>query len=89
MKMKNTLILLFFVLGGIIFGALLANLTAGIPFLSWLAFGEHIGIGAANPIVLDLSVIRLTFGLEIGVNVAQIICILLALLLYKAIGKKL
>ena len=89
MKWKNNLILLFFVLGGVIFGALVANLTAGIPMLSWLAFGEHIGIGAANPIVLDLSVIRITFGLEIGVNVAQILCILLALLPYRAVGKKL
>ena len=74
MKLKRNLLLIFFILAGIVLGGMLANLCANIPFLSWLAY--------SSSIVLDLSVIKLTFGFSMGISVAQIITIALAIFCY-------
>ena len=51
-----------------------------IPFLSWLAYSSSTGyFNADSPFVLDLSVIKLTFGFSMGISVAQIITIALAI----------
>ena len=76
--MKRTLLLCFFILSGIILGGLLANLCAGIPALSWLAYSNGISV---HP-VIDLSVLRLDLDLYMGVSVAQILTIALAIFLY-------
>ncbi len=76
MKLKRNLLLVFFLL------AMLANLCARVPFLSWLAYSSSIGFNADSPFVLDLSVVRLTFGFSMGISVAQIITIALAIFCY-------
>lgn len=89
MKLQRTLVFLFFLLSGIILGALLASACANISFLSWLAYGKTIGLSTANPMLLDLSMVKMAFGFEVGVNVAQIITITAALLVYKSVARKL
>lgn len=76
--MKRTLLLCFYVLSGIILGALIANLCAGVPALSWLAYSNGISV---HP-MLDLSVLRLDLDLYMGISVAQIFTIALAIFLY-------
>ena len=76
--MKRTLLLCFFILSGILLGAMIASLAAGTPGLSWLAFSQSIGF---HP-VLDLSVIKLSFGFSMGISVAQIFTIAAAIFLY-------
>ena len=61
--MNLNLLLLFFLLAGIIVGSLLASLTAGIPWLSWLSYGKSVGISTQSPLYLDFSVLQLAFGL--------------------------
>lgn len=89
MKVKRNIAFAFFLLAGIIIGALVASLAENIWFLQWLCYGKTVGIPTANPFILDLSMLRLAFGFEIGVNVAQIITITIALLLYKRVAAKL
>ena len=89
MKFKRNLVFAFFLLAGIIVGAMIASAAEGMPYLEWLAYGKTIGISAQNPIVLDLSMVKLAFGCEIGVNVAQIAAITGALLIYRDVGAKL
>ena len=60
--MKRTLLLCFFILSGILLGAMIASLAAGTPGLSWLAFSQSIGF---HP-VLDLSVIKLDLNFHHG-----------------------
>ena len=76
MKLKRNLLLIFFILAGIVLGGMLANLCANIPFLSWLAYSSSIGFNADSP------VIKLTFGFSMGISVAQIITIALAIFCY-------
>ncbi len=80
---KRNLLFFFYLLAGVVLGALVANLCQGVPFLSWLSYHIDFGISAANPLVLDLAVLRLTFGLSVGIYTAQIFTIGLALFLYE------
>lgn len=71
--MKKNILLLFFILAGAMVGSLIASGgAAGVPMLSWLAYSETIGIPTANPAYLDLAVVRVAFGLEMGLSIAQI-----------------
>lgn len=88
MKLKKTLLLMFFVLAGIVLGAMLASLCAQVGFLSWLAYSGSIGLAPNNPFVLDLSVVRLTFGFSMSISVMQIITIGLAVFLYTRVSSR-
>lgn len=83
MKLKRTFLLLFCLLAGIVAGGMLASVCANVPVLSWLSYYNSIGF---DPVTLDLSVLKVTFGLHMGVSVAQIITISLALFLYGKIN---
>ena len=89
MKIKKNLILLFYILAGVIVGALIASFAQDVSFLSWLAYGKTMGIPTSDPMFLDLSIIKVAFGLEMGINVAQIITISLSIFCYKATVHKL
>lgn len=78
---KNGWALLLLILSGIVVGGFLGNLAAGIPFLSWLNYGQDFGF--ANPIILDLGILVITFGLSIKITIASIIGVLIAILIYR------
>ena len=82
MKLKQNLLLLFFLLAGIVIGGVVAMLCADISFLRWLAFGQGIGLGAEQPLVLDLAILRVSFGFSLHITVAQVITVGLAIFLY-------
>lgn len=59
------------------------ELASGIDFLWWLGYGESFGL--TEPIVLDLSIITLTFGIQMKINIASIIGMAIALFIYRKI----
>ncbi|MBQ2697825.1 MAG: DUF4321 domain-containing protein [Clostridia bacterium] len=75
---KNDLIGLLLLLAGVIIGSFLADLAAGIEWLSWLSYGRSIGIGWPTPITVDLVVIQFTFGLSLHLSVAVILGLAIA-----------
>lgn len=77
---KNYWALALLILAGIVLGSFIATLTAGIPGLSWLSYGQTFGF--ENPIVLNLGVLVLTFGLTIKITIASIIGIIIAAFIY-------
>ena len=81
--MKKTLIFIFFLISGILLGSLVATLCRDVPALSWLGFSQAVGLSAGSPMVIDLSVITVTFGFRVGISVAQVLCIAAALFAYK------
>jgi len=82
-KEKNIWIFLIFLLSGLVIGGLLGDIATNVDFLSWLAYGESFGL--ASPIELDLSVLKITFGLMFNINVASIIGMALAVFIYQKI----
>ena len=82
MKLKRTFLLWFYILACIVLGAMLAAVCKNVSFLSWLSYYQSIGFNADAPFVLDLSVIKLSFGFSMGISVAQIFTIAGAIFLY-------
>lgn len=83
--MKKQFMFLFYLLAGIVLGSLIAGLCLQIPSLSWLGYTNTIGFSAQNPAVLDLVVIKITFGFAMSISVAQIITIGLAMFIYNKV----
>ena len=81
MSDKKYWVFLIFLFSGIIIGGLLGEVAASIPFLSWLSYGKSFGL--VEPFVLDINILVLTLGFTVQLNVASIIGILIALLVYK------
>ena len=79
---KKTIAFLFFLLAGIVFGTVIARLCNGVSFLSWLSYTMSVGLSTDSPAVLDLIVFKLAFGFTLSVNVAQILCVIISLVVY-------
>ena len=80
---KNIWILLVFLLAGLVIGGLLGKLASSVSWLWCLSYEQQCGL--ETPIVLDLSVLKLTFGLMFKINIASIIGMVLAIFIYKKI----
>ena len=59
------------------------EIAKSVDFLWWLSYGEEFGL--SNPVTLDLSVIKLTFGMVFKINVASIIGMAIAIFIYRKI----
>jgi hypothetical protein len=82
-KSKNVILLLILMIGGILIGALLASATKNMQYLSWLGYSKSFGLGVNKPMLIDLSVLRLAFGFDVNISMAQILCLIGAAMLYK------
>nr|WP_330398042.1 DUF4321 domain-containing protein [Lachnoclostridium sp. An118] len=49
--------------------------------LSWLNYGQTFGLD--EPVVLDLGILVLTFGLSVRITIASIIGMVLAIIIYR------
>ena len=81
MRNKNFWILLILLLSGIVLGGFLGSLAEGISWLSWLNFGQSFGLD--SPLILNLGVLIITFGLTIKITMASIIGVAVALLIFR------
>ncbi|MDR1157830.1 MAG: DUF4321 domain-containing protein [Oscillospiraceae bacterium] len=81
-------LLALFLMAGAVIGLLIGELTRSVPALQWLSFGQSFGLSPENPLVLELVVLRLKFGLTIQLSVSVILCMGAAGLLYRRFGKK-
>ena len=68
---------------GLVIGGLLGEIASKVNWLWWLSYGENFGI--SSPIELDLSVIKITFGLMFKINIASIIGMAIAIFIYRKI----
>ncbi len=80
MKSKNSWALLLMLLSGIVLGGFIGEMTAGIPGLSWLNFGQSFGL--KEPLILNFGILVITFGLSIRITMASIIGVVVAILTY-------
>ena len=78
---KNTWALFLFVLTGIVLGGFIAMMTENVQALSWLSYGQTFGFD--SPIILNLGMVVITFGLSIKITIASIIGVVLAIFIYR------
>ena len=78
---QNIWVLVLLMLTGVVLGGFIGNALGGISALSWLNYGSSFGL--SSPLVLDLGVLTLQFGLTIRFTIAGIIGIVLAFFIYR------
>lgn len=83
MGSKNGWVLLLLMLAGIVLGGFIGTLTQNLPGLSWLSYGQSFGLD--SPIVLNLGILVITFGLSIKITISSIIGLILAGVVYRFI----
>ncbi len=81
MREKNVWVLLILLLAGVVLGGFIGSLTESLPVLSWLNFGDSFGLN--TPLVLNLGILVITFGLSIRITIAGIIGMALSILIYR------
>ena len=78
---QNIWVLVLLMLAGVGLGGFIGSALGGISALSWLNYGSSFGL--SSPLVLDLGVLTLQFGLSIRFTIAGIIGIILAFFIYR------
>lgn len=80
---KNIWLLLVFILSGLVIGGLLGELSKNVEWLWWLSYGSEFGL--TSPLTLDLSVLKIQFGLTIKISIASIIGMAIAIFIYRRV----
>ena len=78
---KNAWALFLLILAGIVLGGFIGMLAEGTSALSWLNFGQTFGLD--SPIVLNLGLLVITFGLNIKIPIAGIVGVIIAIIIYR------
>lgn len=76
---KNNWACFLLIMAGIVIGGFIGSL---LP-VEWLNYGQSFGL--TSPVVLDLGILTITFGLSIRITVSSIIGIVLAIIIYRFI----
>ena len=80
-KTKGPWILFLLLLAGVIIGSMLGNVIGG--YTDAKLFHESFTIGTQGmPQVLDLSIIKLAFGLSVTINFGTVLGLIIGLIIY-------
>lgn len=78
---KNSWALFLLILSGIVLGGFIGMLAENVPALSWLGYGQSFGLD--EPVVLNLGLLVITFGLTIKITISSIIGVAIAVIIYR------
>jgi len=87
--LKKTVAFLFFLLAGIVVGSVIAHFASGVSWLSWLSWNKTVGLSTNPPAIVDLIVLKIAFGFTLSVNIAQIFCVIIAIIIFSRTCKSL
>ena len=84
-KLDSVIVLLVIVILGALIGSVIGEVIGTLAPGGYLekVFSKGVNPGIAPPAVLDLKVITLTLGLTLKINLASLLGIALALLIYR------
>ena len=84
-KTDNMIVLLVILILGALIGSVIGEVIGSLAPGGYLeaVFSKGISPGLAPPAVLDLKVLTLTLGLTMKINLASLLGIVLALLIYR------
>jgi hypothetical protein len=73
--------LFLLILAGMALGGFVGHYLGQYEPLQWLNYGRSFGL--SEPLVLDVGIVRLTFGIMFDINVTSVAGICLGILVYK------
>ncbi len=76
---KNNWACFLLILAGIVIGGFIGSLFPN----TWLYYGQSFGLSA--PLILDLGIMSVTFGMSIKITIASILGIAAAIVIYRFI----
>lgn len=76
---KNNWACFLLILAGIVIGGFIGSLFPS----TWLNYGQSFGL--SSPLILDLGILCITFGLSIKITIASILGIAVAIIIYRFI----
>lgn len=76
---KNNWACFLLILAGIVIGGFVGSLFPS----TWLNYGQSFGL--SSPLILDLGILCITFGLSIKITIASILGIAVAIVIYRFI----
>ncbi len=76
---KNNWACFLLILAGIVIGGFIGSLFPS----TWLNYGQSFGL--SSPLVLDLGIMSVTFGLSIKITIASILGIAAAIVIYRLV----
>lgn len=76
---KNNWACFLLILAGIVIGGFIGSLFPD----TWLNYGQSFGL--SSPLILDLGILSITFGLSIRITIASILGIAVAVVSYRFI----
>lgn len=84
---KSTWALVLMILAGIVIGGFIGYIVRDVPYLSLLNYGKEFSIGGSNngTLRLDLGILILNFALAVNINIASIIGVIIAIIIYRKI----
>ena len=80
---KNYWALFLLILTGIVLGGFFGTFVSDVPFLSWIGYGQSFGM--TSPLVLDIGIMVITFGISIKISIASIVGVLIGILVYRVL----
>ena len=80
---KNNWVLILFILIGLVIGGIIGEIASEIDSLWWLGYGKQFGF--TQPVTLDLNILRLSLSVLVKINIASIIGMALALVVYRKV----
>lgn len=78
MRKKNSWTCFLLILTGIVLGGLIGNV---FPAENWLNYGQTFGL--SSPVILDLGILSITFGMTIKITVSSIIGVVVGIFVYR------
>jgi len=76
---KNKWTCFLLILAGIVIGGFIGNLFPD----TWVSYGQTFGL--TQPLILDIGIVAITFGLTAKITIASIIGIIIGLVVYRFI----
>ena len=82
--MKNKILLILLIIAGAVIGSLVASATTDVNNFSWLAYSKSVSVA---PFTINLVIIKLTFGFDFAMSIAQIIFMIVGVAVYPKLKK--
>ncbi|WP_432408909.1 DUF4321 domain-containing protein [Wukongibacter sp. M2B1] len=74
---RNPWLLLLLLLVGLVIGGVIGDIFR--DSIKWLGYSKSIGL---KPTTLDLNVVKLTFGFTMSINLASIVGLVIAIIIF-------